>query len=88
MDGFKHRAIILMQNSQIDVVWSHFTGRDLRLDSLRNKDLKTLKYQKLKSSQGPNRTGCNDIRLADFCIPTDHSQMYNISSHLDEKGHF
>ena len=52
------------------------------------KILKTLKYQKLKSSEGPNRTGRNIIRLADSCTPTDQSQMYNISSHRDEKRDF
>ena len=70
-------------------MWPDLTCRDLRLASLPNKDFKkTPKYQKLKSSQGPNRTGRNIIRLADFCTPADHSQMYNISSHRDEKRDF
>ena len=85
MYGFKHRAII--NNSVEQSNWCYVAWL-CDLIACVIKILKTLKYQKLKSSAGPNRTGRNIIRLADFCTPTDHSQMYNISSHWDEKRVF
>ena len=53
MYGFKHKAIILMRNSQIDVVWPDLTGRDLRLDSIRNNDSKNSEIPKIESVRGP-----------------------------------
>ena len=52
-------------------MWPDLTGRDLRIDSMRNKNFKNSEIPKL------TETGLNIIRLADFCTPTDHSQMYN-----------
>ena len=88
-DGFKHRAIILMCRT-VELVLCGLTKhvcRDLRLDSLQNKDSKNSETPKVESVRGPyqNTQDLIFIRFADFCTPTDQSQMLDTSSHQDEK---